>query len=101
MRHQVELAARKTDIHVPRKDEIAQYHRLVRLPAGIGRRAAPPRIRLVDHVVVDQRRHVDHLHEHRGQMHPPPFGRALHRGVHRRRQHHQQRAYAFPREESA
>ena len=96
MRHQVELAARKADIHVPRKDEVAQYHRLVRLPAGIGRRAAPPRIRLVDHVVVDERRHVDHLHEHRGQMHPPPFGRTLHRGVHRRRQHHQQRTYALP-----
>ena len=43
------------------QDEIAQKHGALVSPQGVGRGDAPPLAALVDHVVMQQRRVMDHL----------------------------------------
>ena len=61
---EIPLAQRHLErLHV---EPVARQHAHVVAPARVGARAAAARLRAVDHVVVDQRRAVDHLH-HRAQ----------------------------------
>ena len=95
MRNEVELPALQAYVHVFGKDVITQDHGFVRLPAGVGRRLAAAHVGLVDHVVVDQRRDVDHFDQHGGQTGPAARGSPFYRGVHRRRKHDEHGTDAF------
>ena len=89
--HQVELAALEAEVHVFGQDVISDYDRIARLPAGIDRSPAPAHVRFVDHIVVDERGHVDHL-DQRGCEQCAQTAAALpRRSVERRRQQHRHR----------
>ena len=72
-------------------EPVAREHAHVISPARVRARTSAPRLRSVNHVVVDQRRAVDHLH-HRA--HPDRARPAIARRA--RRQQQQRRTQALP-----
>ena len=91
MSHQVELAALEAEIHVFGQNVVPDHDRVARLPAGIDRSPAPAHVRFVDHVVVDERGHVDHLDQRGCEQRAQPAAALPRRSVERRRQQHRHR----------
>ena len=95
VRHDVVLTAVHTVSEGSREDIIAHQHRITRLPHSIYRGFAATQVRLVDHVVVDQRCGVQHLDD-RGCEQGSVRGSRL--GItreHTRRKQNEHRAHAL------
>ena len=81
----------EAEIHVFGQNVVPDHDRVARLPAGIDRSPAPAHVRFVDHVVVDERGHVDHLDQRGCEQRAQPAAALPRRSVERRRQQHRHR----------
>ena len=68
VRHQVVLRTLHTERHRASQDVIAQDHSVARLPQGVDRGTSATRISRIDHIVVNKRYGVQHLHHHSGHI---------------------------------
>ncbi len=100
MRHEVVLRAGHADRERARQNVVAQNDGVVGLPHGIDRRTSATRIRRVEHIVVDKRRGMYHLDEHRREIRALGTAAAvavylLMRRIDRGREHRQYRSYTL------